>query len=149
MNNEYIPAGYRAVMPALAVKNAQAALDWYCENFGAVKKMVLKDKSGTVVHSEIIIGDSVVIVSEENPAYNMSPQTLKGNSINIMMYVREVDEVIKNSVANGARLVMAPEDQFYGDRSGRIQDPFGYIWIISTFLRHVSEKEMQDAIDSM
>lgn len=149
MKPNYIPEGYNAVIPSLAFKGADAAMDWYVSVFGATEKMKMKDKSGTVVHGEMAIGDSVVMVSEENPDYNKSPKTLNGNSVNICIYVPDVDTVITKALEKGAKLIMPAEDQFYGDRSGRIEDPFGYIWIISTHVRDVSDEEMMKAMEEM
>jgi len=145
----YIPKGYNAVMPALAVKDAASAIKWYQKVFGATEKMVLKNPDNTIAHGEITISDTVVMVSEENPQYNKSPKTLNGNSVNLCMYVQDVDTVVKKAIENGARVLIPVEDQFYGDRSGRIEDPFGYIWIVSTHIRDVSEEEMKKIMDEM
>jgi PhnB protein len=89
------------------------------------------------------------MVSEENQQYNTSPQTLKGNSVNLCIYVPDVDDVLKKAVHNGATLIAPAKDEFYGDRSGRIEDPFGYRWIISTHIKDVSQEEMKKAMDEM
>ncbi|MFI5186864.1 MAG: VOC family protein [Chitinophagales bacterium] len=145
----YIPDGYNAVSPALAFKGADAAIKWYVNNLGAKEKMRFDMPDGTVAHAEIIFGDSVVMLAEENPQYNKSPKTLNGNSINLCVYVPDVDSVINKATDNGAKLLIPASDQFYGDRSGRIEDPFGYIWIISTHIKDVSEEEMKKAMDEM
>jgi len=141
----YIPQGYNAVIPALAFKGADAAIKWYVNVFGAKEKMRFDNPDGTIAHAEITIGDNVIMLAEENPEYNSSPKTLKGNSVNICIYLPDVDAVIKKATANGANLIMPVEDQFYGDRSGRIEDPFGYRWIIATHIKDVSEEEMKKA----
>ena len=145
----YIPAGYNAVIPALAFQGADAAIVWYKNVFGAKEKMRFDNPDKTVAHAELTLGDSVIMISEENPQYNSSPKTLKGNSVNLCIYVPDVDTVIKKAVNEGASLIMPPEDQFYGDRSGRIEDPFGYRWIIATHIKDVSEEEMKKAMDEM
>jgi PhnB protein len=147
--HSYIAEGHNAVIPALAFKGASAAINWYVNVFDAKEKMRLDNPDKTVAHAELIIGDSVIMLSEENPQYNNSPKTLNDNSINLYMYVPDVDAVIRKSVENGAKLIMPAADQFYGDRSGRIEDPFGYIWIISTHVRDVSEEEMQQKMQEM
>ena len=147
MKKNYIPDGYNAVIPALAFHGAAAAIKWYVNVFGAKEKMRMDNADKTVAHAEISIGDNVIMLSEENLQYNTSPQTLKGNSVNLCIYVPDVDGVIKKAVDNGAKLIMAAEDQFYGDRSGRIEDPFGYRWVIATHVRDVSEEEMKRAMD--
>lgn len=145
--NAYIPEGYNAVIPALAFQGADAAIKWYVNVFSAKEKMRMDNPDKTVAHAEITIGGDVIMIAEENLQYNTSPQTLKGNSVNLCVYVPDVDGVMKKAVDNGAKQIMAAEDQFYGDRSGRIEDPFGYKWIISTHVRDVSEEEMKKAMD--
>jgi len=117
--------------------------------FDAAEKMVLRNLDNTIAHGEITIGDTVVMVSEENPQYNKSPKTLNGNSVNLCIYVQDVDTVVQKAIENGARVLIPVEDQFYGDRSGRIEDPFGYVWIVSTHIRDVSEEEMKKIMDEM
>ncbi len=145
----YIPEGYNAVMPALAIKDAASAIKWYQKVFGAIEKMLMKSPDDTIAHGEITIGDIVVMVSEENPQYNKSPKTLNGNSVNLCVYVQDVDAVIQKAIDNGATILIPVQDQFYGDRSGRIEDPFGYIWIVSTHIKDVSEEEMKKIMDEM
>jgi len=145
----YIPEGYNAVIPALAFEGADAAIKWYVNVFGAKEKMRFDNPDKTVAHAEITIGDNVIMLSEENPQYNKSPGTLKGNSVNLCIYVPDVDATVQKAVDNKAKLIMPAEDQFYGDRSGRIEDPFGYIWIISTHVKDVSEEEMKKAMEKM
>ena len=145
----YIPEGYNAVIPALAFKGAEEAIKWYKNIFGAKEKMRFDNPDKTVAHAELLMGDCVVMVSEENPQYNKSPKTLKGNSVNLCIYVPDVDKTIEKALDNKAKLLMPAEDQFYGDRSGRIEDPFGYIWIIATHIKDVSEEEMKKAMSEM
>lgn len=150
MNNvSYIPKGYNAVIPALAFQGADAAIKWYLNVFDARLKMRFDNPDGTVAHAEITIGDNVIMLSEENPQYNSSPKTLKGNTVNLCIYVPDVDATIRKATDNEATLIMPAEDQFYGDRSGRIEDPFGYRWIVATHVKEVSEEEMKKAMDEM
>ena len=145
----YIPDGYNAVIPALAFHGADAAIKWYVNNLGAKEKMKLNSPDGTIAHAELTIGDEVIMLAEENLQYNQSPQTLKGNSVNLCIYVQDVDAVVKKATSNGAKLLMPITDQFYGDRSGRIEDPFGYVWVIATHTKDVSQAEMKKAMDEM
>ena len=145
----YIPKGYDVVIPALAFHGADAAIKWYVNVLGAKEKMRFNTPDGKIAHAEITLGDNVIMLSEENLEYNRSPKTLKGNSVNLHVYVPDADATIKKATANGAKLVMPAEDQFYGDRSGRIEDPFGYIWIVSTHVKDVSQEEMKKAMDQM
>lgn len=150
MNKQsYIPEGYNAVIPALAFKGADAAIKWYKNVFSAKEKMRFDNPDKTVAHAELIIGDSLIMLAEENPQYNKSPRTLNGNSVNLCVYVPDVDATIRKALDNKAKLLVAAEDQFYGDRSGRIEDPFGYIWIIATHIKDVSREEMQKAMKEM
>lgn len=145
----YIPKGYNAVSPALAFNGADEAIKWYKNVFGAKEKMRFNMPDGSIAHAEIVIGDTVVMLSEENPQYNKTPKTLKGNSVNLCAYVPDVDAVVKKAENNGAKVLIPVADQFYGDRSGRIEDPFGYIWIISTHVKDMTEEEMKKAMDEM
>ena len=145
----YIPEGYNAVIPALAFHGADAAIKWYKNVFNANERMRFENPDKTVAHAELALGDSVIMLAEENVEFNKSPQTLKGNSVNLCVYVPDVDATIKKAVDNKARLIKPAEDQFYGDRSGRIEDPFGYLWIISTHVKDVSQEEMKKAMDAM
>ena len=145
----YIPEGYNAVMPALAFKGADAAIKWYTNVLGAKEKMRFDNPDKTIGHAEITIGDSIIFLADENLQYNRSPKTLNGNSVNLCVYVEDVDAVIQKAVDNGANLIMPAADQFYGDRSGRFEDPFGYIWIVSTHVRDVSEEEMHKKMEEM
>jgi len=147
--NSYIPKGYNAVIPALAFKGADAALKWYKNVFNAKEKMRFDSPDGTIAHAEITVGDSIIMLSEENPEYNRSPKSLNGNSVNLYVYVPDVDATIQKAINSKAKLIKPAEDQFYGDRSGRIEDPFGYLWIISTHVKDVSEKEMHKKMEEM
>ena len=147
--NSYIPKGYNYVIPALAFKGADAAVKWYENVFGAKEKMRFDSPDGTIAHAEITVGDSIIMLSEENPEYNRSPKSLNGNSVNLYVYVPDVDATIQKAIDNKAKLIKPAEDQFYGDRSGRIEDPFGYLWIISTHVKDVSEEEMHKKMEEM
>jgi len=145
----YIPEGYNAVIPALAFHGTDAAIKWYVNNLGAKEKMKFNAPDGTIVHAEITLGENVIMLAEENLQYNRSPQTLKGNSVNLCVYVPDVDAVVKKATGNGAKLLIPIKDEFYGDRSGRIEDPFGYVWIIATHVKDVTQAEMKKAMDEM
>ncbi len=147
--HSYIPEGYNAVSPALAFKGAEEAIKWYKNVFGAKEKMRFDNPDKTIAHAELVIGDSIVMLSEENLQYNKSPKTLNGNSVNLCVYVPDVDATIRKATENKAKVLIEAKDQFYGDRSGRIEDPFGYVWIISTHIKDVSEAEMQKAMKEM
>ena len=150
MNKQsFIPEGYNAVIPALAFKGADAAIKWYVNVFGAKERMRLDNPDKTIAHAELTIGDSVIMLSEENPQFNQSPKTLNGNSIILCVYVPDVDATIQKATEKNAKVIMPAQDQFYGDRSGRIEDPFGYRWMVATHVRDVSEEEMKHAMEEM
>jgi PhnB protein len=145
-----IPEGYHSATPYLIVKNAAAALDYYQRAFGATELMRMADPSGKVGHAEIRIGDSVIMLADEFPEMgHKSPQTLGGTASSIMLYVDDVDTVFKRAIASGAKQVRPVEDQFYGDRSGFLEDPFGHQWAISTHTEDVPPEEMKQRMEAM
>ncbi|UBF27505.1 VOC family protein [Kovacikia minuta CCNUW1] len=144
-----IPDGYHSVTPSLAIKGAASAIEFYKQAFGATEIMRLAETDGTIGHAELQVGDSRIMLADENPDYNASPQSLGGSSVIIALYVEDVDKVIDQAVAAGAKVVFPVQDQFYGDRSGRIVDPFGHVWIISTHKEDVSVEEMQKRFDAL
>jgi PhnB protein len=147
--NDYAPKGYNTVMPALAFKGTDAAIKWYVNIFNAKEKMRMENPDKTIGHAEILIGDSLLFLSEENPQFNKTPKITGGNSISLYVYMPDVDAVIKKAKDNGAKITMEAEDMFYGDRVGHLEDPFGYEWTIATHVKEVSEKEMQQKMKEM
>jgi PhnB protein len=143
----YIPTGYNAVTAAINMPGAGAAIEWYKKVFNAKEKMKLMQPDGKVAHAEIVIDGTIIMIAEEHPDYNCSPQTLKGTTVVFSLYVADADAVIKKAVGEGATLIAEASDQFYGDHAGRIEDPFGYKWIIGTPVKRVSAEEMQKMID--
>ncbi len=149
MSASYIPKGYHAVVAAINMPGAAAAMDWYKKVFGATEKMRLTEPDGKIAHGEIDIDGTIIMIAEENAAYNRSPKTLNGTSVMFSIYVADADATIQKAVAAGATLIAKAEDQFYGDRTGRIEDPYGYKWMVSTHIKEVSEAEMQKMLDEM
>ena len=148
--NSYIAEGYNAVTPSLAFKGTSEAIEWYKNVFGAKEKMRMEGPDKKVMHAELTIGDSIIFLAEEDPQYNnKSPKTLGGNSMKLYVYTPDVDATIKKAKENRAKVIKPAEDQFYGDRCGLIEDPFGYEWSIATHVREVSEKEMKKAMEEM
>ena len=130
--------------PYLCVRDASKAIDFYRRVFDAVEVMRLEEPGGKIGHAEIRIGDSPIFVSDEYPDFlSVGPETVGGSSMIIQLYVPDVDEVFQKAVAAGSKVIFPVNDQFYGDRSGRIQDPFGHLWIIATHKENVSEGEMK------
>ena len=141
---KHIPEGYHSVTPYLIFKGAAAAIDFYKKVFGATELFRMPDASGKLVgHAEIKIGDSHIMMADEYPEMGyLSPQTLGGTPVSILLYVEDVDSTVPRAVAAGAKLLQPIKDQFYGDRSGTLHDPFGHVWTIATHIRDVSPEEM-------
>lgn len=145
-----IPEGYHTATPYLNVRDAARAIEFYKKGLGAKELMRLVGAGGKVLHAEIKIGDSVIMIAEEVPEWgNQSPQSLGGSPVRIVLYVEDVDALARQAVAAGAKLLVPVADQFYGDRSGRLQDPFGHLWLISTHTEDVSPEEMQKRTDAL
>ncbi len=140
-----IPDGFHTATPQLIIRDAARALAFYREAFGATELLRLTDPaSGKVVHAEIRIGDSILMLTDEFPEWgNRSPTALEGTSVQIHLYVADADAVVATAIEAGALEVFPVADQFYGDRAGRIADPFGHVWIIATHKEDMTADEMQ------
>jgi PhnB protein len=138
-----IPDNYRTVTPYLIVNDAARALDFYKQALGATERMRLDGPGGKVGHAEIELGDSVIMLADEFPEMGArSPQSLGGSPVSLLLYVEDVDARVARAVAAGATLLRPVKDQFYGDRSGTLADPFGHTWTIATHTEDVSPEEM-------
>src|SRR5579862_6864291 len=150
MRAKPIPDGYHTVTAYLIVRGAVAALDFYRRAFGAKEIMRLTMPDGTLGHAEIEIGDTRMMLADESPQRNVrSPASLGGSSVHMMIYVTDSDAAMKQALAAGATEVRPIADQFYGDRSGTVSDPFGHQWTLSTHIEDVSDAEMQQRMDAM
>jgi PhnB protein len=139
-----IPEGYHSVTPYLIVKGAAKAIDFYKNALGASELMRFPGPNNTVMHAEIKIGDSVIMLADERDGTPYrSPSAASGVPVSLMIYVEEVDKVFNQAVSLGAKSTSAVQDQFYGDRSGNLTDPFGHVWTIATHKEDVSSEEMQ------
>jgi PhnB protein len=139
-----IPDGYHSVTPYLIPHDATAALEFYKKALGAVELMRFPAPGGKIGHAEIKIGDSPVMLADENPEMNArSARTIGGSPISLMVYVEDVDAFVARAVAAGAKLVRPVANQFYGDRTGGIDDPFGFHWYIATHVEDVSPDELK------
>jgi PhnB protein len=139
-----IPEGFHAITPRLIVRGAAGAIEFYKQAFGGVELARFTVPSGKIVNATIRIGDSMIELAEESPEWgNLSPQSLGGSAVVISLYVEDVDAVAGTAIAAGATMAIPVRDQFYGDRSGRLTDPFGHIWTIATHTEDVSVDEMQ------
>lgn len=138
-----IPDGYHSVTPYLIVKGAARALEFYKKAFNAQELYRMDAPGGTIGHAEIQIGDSRIMLSDEFPEMGArSPETLGGSPIGLCIYVENVDVFFKQAVAAGGKEERPVKDQFYGDRSGTLRDPFGHQWTIATHKEDVSPEEM-------
>jgi PhnB protein len=139
-----IPDGYHTVTPYLYIKGAASALEFYKKAFGATE-LFRMDWNGRVGHAEIQIGDSRIMMADEFPEMGVrGPQTLGGSSVGLCLYVEDADAWFDRAVAAGATVVRPMKDQFYGDRSGTVTDPFGHIWTVATHKEDVSPEEMEE-----
>lgn len=139
-----IPDGYHSVTPYLVVKDAARALDFYVRAFGAVELMRMPQEDGRIGHAEIRIGDSRVMLADEFPEIGArSPESIGGSPVTIMLYVDDVDATVARAVSAGAKLTRPVADQFYGDRSGAVTDPFGHVWFVATHVEDVAPEEME------
>jgi len=145
-----IPDGYHTVTPYLIVNDATAALEFYGQAFGATELMRMPGPDGKVMHAEIRIGDSPVMLADEFPEMNAkSPQAYGGSPVSIMLYVEDVDSRFKQAVDAGAKEVRPLQDQFYGDRVGTLEDPFGHTWSLATHIEDLTPEEIGERMQSM
>jgi PhnB protein len=139
------PDGYHTATPYLILDGAAKALDFYKKAFSATELMRMADpKTGKVGHAEIKIGDSPIMLADEHPEMGYrSPKALGGTPVSIMLYVDDVDAIAKQAQAAGAKVLRPVQDQFYGDRSGTFEDPFGHVWTIATHKEDIPPDEMK------
>ena len=139
-----IPVDYPRLCPYLSVNGAADAIDFYRNVFGAQERMRLDGPDGKLGHAELQFGDSVLMLADENPGMGgVSPKTLGGTPVTLSIYVEDVDQVFARALKGGATEVRAVQDQFYGDRSGMFDDPFGHRWNVATHVEDVSPEEME------
>lgn len=138
-----IPEGYHTITPYLVVKGASKAIDFYKKAFGATELFRMDGPNGLIAHAELKIGDSPIMLADENPQMGYGAPEINGRSpVGLMIYVDDVDKIAAQAIAAGIKTERPVEDQFYGDRSGNFVDPFGHRWTISTHKEDVSQEEM-------
>jgi PhnB protein len=143
-NVKPIPEGYHSVTPYLFIKGAASAIEFYKNVFGATEVMRMPAPNGQIMHAELRIGDSIVMLSDENPQVGaLSPRSIGGTAGGLNVYIADVDAVTQKAVDAGAKLVRPVKDQFYGDRSSSIIDPFGHMWSVATHVEDVGPEEMR------
>jgi len=139
-----IPEGYHSVTPYLIIRNAAEAIEFYKKAFGAIELFRFPAPGGKIGHAEIKIGDSPIMLADEYPDMGYKgPQSLNGSPVSLMIYIEDVDTVFNRAIDAGATVKEAVQDKFYGDRSGTLTDPFGYVWHIATHKEDVSSDEME------
>jgi PhnB protein len=139
-----IPEGYHSVTPYLMLRDAPRAIAFYQEAFGATELYRMPSPDGRIGHAEIQIGDSRIMLADEHPEMGfVGPQTRGGTTVSLMVYVENVDAVFARALKAGAKEQRPVADQFYGDRTGSLEDPFGHVWHIGTHIEDVSAEEMQ------
>lgn len=145
MENEVspIPEGYHSITPYLIVKDATKAIDFYKKAFGAKEIFRMDAPGGKIGHCELMIGDSRIMMADEFPDMGSTAPEGANRSFSLMIYVENVDEFFDMAVDHGARIIKPLKDQFYGDRMGTIQDPFGHNWHVASHIEDVSTEEMQ------
>jgi PhnB protein len=149
-----VPTGYHTVTPYFTIRGASRAIDFYKKAFGATEVYRMEGPQGRVMHAELKIGDSMIMLGDEVPGMgNKSPETLGGTTAGIMLYVDDVDKVFNQAVAAGAKSETPVADQFWGDRYGKLVDPFGHSWSVATHKEDVApaemEKRMKEAMAKM
>jgi len=138
-----IPDGYHNVTPYLVIKGAAAAIEFYKKAFGAVVVMQMPQPDGRIGHAELKFGDSYVMLADEFPEMDVvSPKTLGNSPVGLLLYVDDVDKTVERAVAMGATIKKPVANQFYGDRNGTIEDPFGHKWTVAVHVENVSPEEM-------
>lgn len=139
-----IPEGYRTVTPAFTFKDSRKALDFYKKAFGAAETLVMPGPGGKgVMHATMKIGDSIVMLGDENPEMGCrSVETLGGSPVAFYLYVPDADAAFKKAVAAGAKVQMPMQDAFWGDRTGTVKDPFGHAWTFATHVKDLTPEQI-------
>jgi PhnB protein len=139
-----IPDGYPPVTPYLIVDGADAAIGFYTNVLGAKEKMRMGSPGDKIGHAELMLGDSLIMLADEHPeSGNVGPRTVGGTPVMIAVYVEDVDSVFERALAEGAKEIRAVDNQFYGDRTGQFEDPFGHRWSVATHVEDVPPEEME------
>lgn len=144
-----IPPGYRSITPYLAIDGAARAIEFYTKAFGARERLRMPGPGGRVAHAEIEIGDSLVMLADESGAHHFHAPKGGETSVSLHLYVSDVDAAFARAVAAGATVERKLEDQFYGDRTGTLRDPFGHRWHLAAHVEDVSPEEMRRRMAAM
>lgn len=147
-----IPEGYTSVTPYLIVKDAAKAIEYYKKVFGAKEIFRMDGPNGKIGHAELQIGNARIMLADENPSMGQghsSATSIGSSPVSLYLYIPDVDRVVERAVAEGAKIIKPIQDQFYGDRSGFVQDPFGHFWGIATHVEDVSPQEMEERMKKL
>jgi PhnB protein len=142
-----IPEGYHSISPSLTCRGAARAMEFYKEVFHATEVVRMPGPGGTIMHAELKIGDSTIFINDEFPGMATAPTPNAGHPIYLFLYTENVDTVFQRAVAAGCRIDMPLQDQFWGDRYGKITDPFGHQWGLATHVEDVAPEEMKRRSD--
>ncbi len=148
----YIPKDYNSVTPYLVIRGAAQAIEYYKKVFGATETVRMPGPEGKIGHAELKIGNSHIMLADENPSMGQghtSAATIGASPVSLYVYLPNVDEVLERAKAEGAKILKPVENQFYGDRTGFFQDPFGHLWGVATHVEDVSPQEMQERMKKM
>jgi PhnB protein len=143
----FIPQGYNSITPYLVIKGAARAIEYYKNVFGATEAFRMEAPDGKIGHAELKIGNSHIMLADENPSMGQgytSATSIGSSPVSLYVYVPDVDQVVERAVAGGAKILKPVQDQFYGDRSGFLQDPFGHLWGIATHVEDVAPQELEE-----
>jgi PhnB protein len=150
MSVSHIPKGYQTAIPYLMLNEAARAIEFYCEVYGATEMFRMPQPDGKIAHAEIKLGDSVIMLGDEFPgAACRAPGAYGGTPVGICVYLKDCDTVVAKAVARGAKIIRPLQDQFYGDRSATLVDPFGHCWTISTHIEDVTPEEIEKRLAAM
>ena len=143
-----VPEGYHTITPHLIVRDAARAIEFYKQAFGAKDRGVMKGPDGKVMHAELQIGDSILMLADEMPEFgSRSPQSIGGSPTGLHIYTDNVDAAFDRAVKAGAQVEMPVMEQFWGDRYGKLKDPFGHSWSVATHVKDLSVEEMKRGMD--
>lgn len=144
MSTPHQPADYPILTPYICIRDASRAIDFYKTAFGATERLVMHGPGGKIMHAEIDIHGAVVMIADECPEWGFfSPQHFGGTPVTLYIYVKDVDAFVAHAGASGATVAMPPKDQFYGDRTAKVVDPFGHVWHFATHTEDVSREELK------
>ena len=148
-NVKAIPEGYHSITPFLVVKNCADAIEFYKKAFDAEERYRMNMPDGKVGHAELKIGDSVLMLADEfSEMKSLSPKSIGGSPVSMYVYVQDVDAMFNNAVSAGGIVLDGVKDQFWGDRHGRLEDPYGHLWSIATHKKDLSPDEMKSAAEA-